>query len=286
MTDRPAPDRPDDGDLPEVDPAFQLASARHDGEAGDDERAGVDVAALDAAARAVAVVAGRVAEVPAPPAGLLDDHVAAALAEHDRVPTAADDAEPMAPVTSLDPRRPWHQRVPLGAVAAAVAVVALVGAIGFAAVGDDADQADTATAALESAQDDAAGDGADAAESFGTAGSGLAAGEREAFAGYDELAASLGDRLEAARDAPAASEEQAEIPTAGGSPEAGGEVADGAAGCDAIGAAGIDPARVELVLGVVVDGQLVTAVVHGADGERRLTAVDEATCAVVEDRSL
>lgn len=294
MTDRPSSDAagtPAGDDLPEVGAAFEVASALHDGEASDAERAAAD-AEVRSQSQVVGAVARRVGDVPPAPRGLLDDHVAAALA-------AFDDLEPVpvgraAPVASLTGRRPWWQRVPLGAVAAAVAVIALVGALGIATRSDDDQSADSATAAL----DDASGDDAmsereaEAFDADGGAGAGgttgsagpLATGERPAFATYDELAVALGGRT--ARSEAATAEDSAEesAPTADVAPVPESSIA--AAGCDAVEAAGIDPARVELVAPVVVDGQLVTAVVHRGDRGRQLTSVDEAACAVVDERAL
>jgi hypothetical protein len=294
MTDRPPSDVPGaPDDLPEADPIFGLASALHDGEATDAERARGD-AEVQRDLRVVGAVSRRVAEVPPAPDGLAADQVAAALAafdEIDAVPPAEVLAAGAAPdgsgprVTSLAARRRWWQRAPLGAVAAGVAAVALVGAVGFAAVGDGDDDADTASTAFES---DDAESGTDAvrtedAEASATAGAAGAAGGPDAYATFEELAAALEDRAAtAARGDETTAEETAEA-----APDADAlSGTEDAAGCDAVGTAAIDPASIELVVGVVVDGQLVTAVVHALDGERRLTSVDEATCAVVDRRPL
>lgn len=298
MTDRPPSDAPGaPQDLPEVDPIFGLASALHDGEATDAGRARGD-AEVDRELRVIGAISRRVAEVPPAPEGLVDDHVAAALAAFaatDAVPPAevlapsAAPAEPGGRVTTLAARRPWWQRAPLGAVAAGVAVVALVGAIGFAAVGDGDDDTAATALATDDAESSPGAARTEEAEAFDTAGGGaggsaLAAGERAAYATFDELAVALVDRAAAPAAPPDQTTSEASADAAPGAEARSG--AEGDAGCDAVGAAGIDPAAIELVVVVVVDGQLVTAVVHDAAGERRLTSVDEATCAVVDQRPL
>jgi len=290
MTDPRSPDA-DDGDL---DPALAVASARHDGDAAEDERA--PEPAVAAALARVEAVAAAVGDVPPAPDGLLEAHVAAALAAFAE-PVAGAAASEDGRVVSLAERRAWWQRAPLGAVAAAVAVVALAGAIGLAAARDDG-SADTATAALEA--DDDAGGGGGESESFGAAdaveegagggaasGSGLAAGDRESFAGYEELAAALGERAGAERGSgeAGATQESSDAPVAAPAPEAG-VTTGGAAGCDPVGAAGLDPATVRYAEAVVVGDVLVTAIVHGTGDELTVTSVDEAACAVVDQRPL
>lgn len=286
MTERPAtPDDP--GSRPELDPDVELASALHDGEAGEHERARAGDAGVVAARQVVAAVADRVGDVPAPPPGLVDDHVAAALAAFGE--DAGDGSS--AAAVPLAGRRRWYARAPLGAVAAAVAVVALVGALGLATAGDDDDSADrTATAALDA---DEAGDDAPAeafdAESGVAAGAGGAtalAGEREAYGSYDELASALAEQAAVAGGD--ATDTVAAAPMEESGPAAAGDATarDDAAGCDAVGATGLDPADVRLVSPVLVADRLVTAVVDGAGDDLRLTVVDDETCAVVEQRPL
>jgi negative regulator of sigma E activity len=295
MTDHPVPDAPDEGDLPEVDPTFELASALHDGEAADAERARAG-APDQAALRLVAAVARQVGDVPSPPAALLDAHVAAALAELERA--SSDRGTGAGAVVTLAERRPWWQRLPIAAVAAAVAVVALAGVIGLAAARDDGRvDDDSATAALEAgvdAAEDEAGDGADDAgpstfdaESGAAAGgTALTAGERPAYASYDELAAALAEQAVARGsgepDAAAPTSDATAAPAAPPAEEHQGS----AAGCDAVGAVGVDPTGVQQVVPALVADRLVTAVVHGAGGERTLSVVDDETCTVVEQRPL
>ena len=279
MTDRP--------DAPDPDATAELASALHDGEAAAHERARADDPEVVAAQRVVAAIAAQVGDVPAPPAGLVDDHVAAALAG---LGDGADDRWPGV-VVPIAGRRPWTQRLPLGAVAAAVAVIALVGALGFATAGDDDDTADdTATAALDA---DEAGDGA-VAEAFdaetgatagGDGGTALAGGEREAFDDYDELAGALADRVDRT-DAAGGSGATADDAVSSPAPATEEAERSGAAGCDPVAAAGLDPAEVRLVSPVLVADRLVTALVHGPGDDLRLSVVDDEACAVVERRPL
>ncbi|HEX4902926.1 MAG TPA: hypothetical protein VFV42_08970 [Acidimicrobiales bacterium] len=269
----------------------EVASALHDGEAAEHERAGADDPGVAAARRRLAAVSARVADVPDAPAGLVDDHVAAALAVFDDGAGSSASGGTVVPLA----RRRWFERLPLGAVAAAAAVVVLVGVLGLAQAGDDDADDDTATAALES--DDAVED----AETFGTDAGGadegmagdaaggstaLAAGEREAYGSYDELAAALAERVPDADGSEAVGEDTAiAAPTAeGGAAEE--TERSSAAGCDAVRAAGLDPARVQLVVPVLVEDRLVTAVVHTDGDERRLSVVDDETCTVVERRAL
>jgi len=274
---------------PDLAPAAELASALHDGEAGADERARAEADEVRAARRRVEAVAAVIAMVPAPPAGSMDEHVAAALAAFDG---GAEDVEPAsgAPVVALADRRAWWRRVPLGAVAAVVAVIALVGAIGLLASSDERDRSvDTATAALEA--DEGGADDADASPGVASSGATtLAAGEREAFPGYDELAASLADRVRAggaeAADGRAAEAEDPASPPAGSEAAPAPTAGDAAPGCDPVAAAGIDPASLELAAAVLVDGRPVTALVHRDGPARVLTSVDEASCAVADRRPL
>lgn len=285
MTDSPT------SDPGPVDPDVELASALLDGEAGPDERAKAEDPAVQAQLAAFASVADQVRDVPPPPAGLLDDQIAAAMGAFDDAGT----------VVALDRHRnPWWQRIPLGAVAAALVVVALVGLAGLAAQGGDDDAADTATAALE-AEDERAGDGAagggedavaDAAEESAALESSAAFdGERPAFESYDELAAGIRDELAASpassgatQDAP---DEQAATTTSarsrGASDDDEGSATDP---CGAVQVLGVDPADVVLVRPAIVIPDPVTVVVHDAEDGRRLAVVDDASCAVVLDRLL
>jgi hypothetical protein len=289
MTDRPTPDPGDRGDLPEVDAAFEEASARIDGEAGEREAVSAVEPVAAAGSRHLAAIAGRVADVPPAPAALLDEHVATALAAFGEEALGAGGDR--AAVTRLTARSAWWQRAPLGAVAAAVVVVALAGAIGVAVSGDRSDDQDTATAAMDA--DTSGGDsGAESAESAddlaAAGGSAPSAYERASFPGYDELAESLAldDAVvsETLEEDPGSASEPAAPPALPDAAEPTGEAAP--AGCDAVAVSGVDPSTVEQVLPVVVEGRAVSAIVHTIDGRRRLTAVDEATCAVDEERGL
>lgn len=276
--------------------AHELASALHDGEAADGERARAGDPDVVAAGQAVASIADRIADVPPPADGLLDAHVSAALTAFDR-PAGDRPAELDAPapadsgVLPITSRRRWTQRRSLGAVAAAVAVVALAGALGLADTGDDQSADDTATAALDA---DESNDGA-VAEAFdaeaGTAAGGTspAGDEREVYGSYDQLAAALAERVVGADRADAAD-------TTGGatsddavsSPAPATEEAErsGEAGCDPVAGAGLDPARVHLVSAVLVADRLVTAIVHETDDGLALTVVDDGDCDVVDERPL
>lgn len=302
MTDRPLP--PPDGP-DRADPDAELASAHLDEETTPEERARVEAdPALTAAVERFRTVAEQVRDVPPPPTGLLDQQVGAALADLDAADDGArDDGAPADGVVPLRGRRtggaPWWQRLPLGAVAAAVVVVALVSAIGLASLaGDDETDADTATAALDT--DDSGDAGADAGDgttesmeldeapddgaALGpSAGSAGGSAERAAFDSYDALADQLEDELaragpDATASDDAATEEQSD-----------GESTDPAAGtdpCDAVGQLDLEPTTVITVRSALVAGTPVTAVVHTDAGERRLVVVDDATCAVLLDRTL
>lgn len=283
MTDPPADPGPD------VDPDLEIASALHDGAATVDERARAQDPAVRVAHARIAAVAARVADVPPPPAGLLDAHVAAAL-DAEAGAEAGAGADGAGSVAALADRRPWWQRAPLGAVAAAIAVVALVGAISVAAGGDDGSE-DTATAALESVEEASGGDAAGPPEADMGGDTALRASEPEAFATYEELAAAIASRLTTAAPTSGAAEESAPTgadvaPTAeaeAGSPP---PPTAAAGACDPVAAAGLDPVTVQMVTSVVVRGQPIVAVVHDHGGDPVLTSVDEASCAVTDRRPL
>lgn len=276
MTDSPIP-----ADPGPVDPDVELASAHLDGEAGADERARAQDAAVQAHLAAFRDVAGQVRDVPPPAPGMLDDHVAAAMA-------AFDPQGRVVPMASRRPE-PWWQRIPLGAVAAALVAIALVGAIGLASRSGEDDSADTATGALESADEGAESGsaGGGTSEDFGAAADAMeegpvlesdAGGVTRAYDSYEALADDLRQELAAA------------APSAGGgasasaAPEA--ERGEGGDPCDAVDLLGLDPAAVVLVRNVLVTPSTVTAVVHDADDGRRLTVVDDASCTVAFDRVL
>lgn len=283
MTDSPTPAEPGP-----VDPDVELASAHLDGEAGAEERARLDDAGVRGHLAGLRRVSEQVRDVPPPPPGLVDDQVARAL-------EAFGDGER---VVALDRRRtgpkPWWQRIPLGAVAAALVVVALIGAVGLASTGSDGD-ADTATGALEPA-DDGIGSGggsgttSDAGPAAGAMEESTALESGEAFDAvgerlydsYDALAEDLRAELSPGRA-------EADAPDAGGdtgSASSAGEAAPGGDPCGAVELLDLDPAAVVLVRSVTVSPDEVTAVVHDAADGRRLTVVEDATCTVVLDRLL
>jgi hypothetical protein len=290
MTDptAPPPDEPD-----HVHPDVELASAHLDDEVTPEERARIESEpALRSHVEALAAVVDEVREVPAPPPGLLDAHLDAALAELD---ADADERTGGATVAPLQPRpgRSRWQAVPIGAVAAALIVVALVGAIGLASLGSD-DGDDTATSALDAddSDDTFAGSGealpeastfdADAAEGGddGSAGPMADQVERAEFASYDELADELASRPTAASGDDSATEETSTADSPDEATRASGDP------CDAVGLLELDPDEVETVLLAVVAGDPVTAVVHTTDDGRRVVVVDDATCQVVLERDL
>jgi len=56
--------------------------------------------------------------------------------------------------------------------------------------------------------------------------------------------------------------------------------------CGAVGVLGLAEVDVEQIVAALVAGEPVTAVVHVVDGERRLSVVDDATCAVSFEQAL
>jgi hypothetical protein len=282
MTDSPTPAGPGP-----VDPDVDLASAHLDGEAGPDERARAENPAVQTHLAAFAGIADQVRDVPPPPAGLLDDHLARAMDAFDEEGTV---------VAIGRARTSWWQRIPLGAVAAALVVVALVGIASLAGQGGD-DKEDTATAALESADEGSEGgdSGDDSAatadapdeEAALESAAGFGGGDRRAYESYDDLAAGIRDELgssDATADAPEADgRERTTTSARRGEAE---EDAPSTDPCGAVQVLGVDPAAVLLVRPVVVTPDPVTVVVHDAEDGRRLAVVDDATCDVVLDRLL
>ncbi|HEU5085218.1 MAG TPA: hypothetical protein VFU14_17885 [Acidimicrobiales bacterium] len=288
------PRTPPPDDREPVDPDVALASAHVDGELDEADQARI---AADPGAAALAVrlaaIAHEVREVPPPPAELVDDHVSAALAAMDDDELAAHDAPAAVPLDAARrarPAQPWWQRVPLGAVAAVIAVVALVGAIGLASQAGDDDQ-DTAATALDAADEgsDGGDESADAetgddtgaleAAPFGSAGG--ASAPRLAYAGYDELVAALGTAP--ATSAAGGVEDRGDQPTGEEAAESDDEVtADQGAPpidpCGAVVVLGLEGMEIEQVLPATVAGDPVTAVVYVADGERRVSVVDDVRC--------
>lgn len=321
MTDHHAPGPLDDGPL---DPADDLASAYLDGEVGAEDAARVEAdPAMVARVDRLRAVRDHL-DVDGPAAGLVDDHVAAALAVFDRPDLPDTDDAPAADgsatVTTLDAdqRRSRRWTVPLGAAAAVLAVVALIGAfVGFDG-SDGSDDLATADApssdALEStgggslddsarSADDAAGDAAE--ESLGTFGADesgadgsapllpATGGDRLVFPSTDALADYVADPdRDTTATAPAGGDAPAESGGAGTDTGngAGATADDGRFDpCDAVGVAGIDRALVDEILSVVVADRDVTAVVASGDDPsepRRLVVVDDERCDVVSDRRL
>lgn len=283
MTDSSTPAEPGP-----VDPDVELASAHLDGEAGAEERARVDDVGVQEHLAGLRRVSEQVRDVPPPPPGLVDDQVSRALAAFgDGERVVALDRRPSGP-------KPWWQRIPLGAVAAALVVVALIGAVGLASTSSDED-ADTATGALERADDgigpgSGGGTSSDAGPAAGTmeestaleSGDSFDAVGERLYDSYDALAEDL-----RAEVSPGGAE--ADAPDAGGdtgSAGSAGEAAPSGDPCGAVGLLELDPAAVVLVRSVTVSPDEVTAVVHDAADGRRLTVVEDATCTVVFDRLL
>lgn len=288
MTDSPTPAEPGP-----VDPDVELASAHLDGEAGADERGRVDEPAVRAHRAALASVVDQVRDVSPPPTGLVDDHVAEAMA-------AFDDEGRVVSLGGRTSTQAWWQRIPLGAVAAGLVVVALIGAIGLASTVNDDDSADTATATFDAA-DEGTDAGDDSAPDDGESSGGAAmeestaldagapfdaTGERAAYDSYDALAGDLQEQLASAPDAGEAADAESDLATTSSqrTTDAGDEGATDP--CGAVSLLGLDPADVVLVRPVVVTPDEVTAVVHETGDGRRLTVVEDASCAVVLDRLL
>ncbi|MCO8126235.1 hypothetical protein NHL50_03335 [Acidimicrobiia bacterium EGI L10123] len=290
MTDSPTPAEPGP-----VDPAVELASAHLDGEAGADERARVGDPAVEAHRAAFAEVADAVREVPPPPPGLLDDHVAAAM-------DAFDGDARVVPLGRSRTAQPWWQRIPLGAVAAGLVIVALIGAIGLAST-IEGDDDDTATASLDAADDSGesaeATDGADGDASAGATMEDSAALDADegsqpeasggpiAYGSADDLVDDVRARLADDPDEAEAPTEERDLSTTTPAEPDGDDGDDERVEdpCDAVAQLGIDPADVVLAFPAVLTGDEVTVVVHDADG-RRITVVDDATCTVTLDRPL
>lgn len=293
MTDSPTPAEPGP-----VDPDAELASAHLDGEAGADERARVGDPAVEAHRAAFAEVADAVRDVPPPPPGLLDDHVAAAMDEFD-----GDGDARVVPLGRSRAAQPWWQRIPLGAVAAGLVIVALIGAIGLAST-IEGDDDDTATASLDAADDggerdeapdDAGGDASAGATMEDSASADTEEGSRFeasdgpiAYASADDLVDDVRARLADDPDAAEATTEESDLSTTA-PPERDGDDGDDEGveeRCDAVAQLGIDPAHVVLAFPAVLTGDEVTVVVHDATDGRRLTVADDATCTVTLDRLL
>ncbi len=306
----------------------EVVSAYLDGEATPSEVVRVEtdpaLGEPDLAERlgAFAEVRSAVRDLPPPPAGVLDAARAAALAAFDeevaggtlgagRDGDASDtgeragDGAAVAPIAAAGSRRrqdprPWWQRSPLGAVAAAVAVAALaVGVLGTVGSGEDdvdtAAELPTGAAITEESGGDAAFDAAESLEAAPDASGGAGAAPSLRFSSTDALADYLVDQLardeassgSAAPDDPADGEVADDRATAESAPADDGTGGSTPDPCDAVRLLGLDPVTVVTVVGVLVDDRPVTAVVHGTEPDaRRLVVVDDASCAVVVDEAL
>lgn len=284
----------------------ELVSAYLDGEttAAESARIEGDVDLL-ARVETLARVRAQLEVDPQPPAAA-DAQRSAALAAFDELDFTAGDETPPGTVTDLaSRRRPWHQRMPLGAVAAAIAVVALAAGVvaGFDLTSDSSGGDDMAASELGDQDDvtlDAGASGVDAAE-LAPAADG-SDGARLAFADADALAAHLRARLEPA-GAPTAGSGGSSSGAAGGGggggsapleepdatpdgAEADTEAARAFDPCDAVQVSGVDPNTVRLVDGFVLRGIDVTAVVHTDGDADQVVVVADESCEIIERRPL
>lgn len=239
---------------------------------------------------------------PAPPPGVLDAARAAAMAAFDE--QHASETAPGVPVGDLAAARSrrWYQRMPLGAAAAVIAAIAIVGALTQIDTGDDDDLA--TAVADDSAELDTAGelgagdDGAGALESPEAAleaDSSFSddarveegAASLDATASYDDLDAFLA--VLARRDPTATASTPPQPSTTNAQPDggSGGDSDDGdEPPCDAIAIAGVDGVVAVEVAFVEDLGVSVAAVVYESASGARVTSVDLASCAVLDDRAL
>lgn len=288
----------------------EAVSAHLDGAATPDERARVESdPELAARLDRFSEIADQVREVPAPPAGAVDDHVAAAMAAFGTAPE--DERHGVVPGGDdvvVDRRhRGFWQRIPMSAVAAAAAVlVVVVGAIGLANAPSD-DRTDTAAQDLDgtdaggAASDDATTQSDEAQRETALTGPEAAElPERQAFADADVLAEYLRAQLQPAATADDGSEEardgeEADAPQPSGGTTSAGSGSDGAAPeagdapvdpCDAVRLLQLEPSSVVTVVPAVLAERPVTAVVHIEYDEQRLVVVDDRSCAIVDERTL
>lgn len=264
----------------------------------------------------------RVADVPEPPAGLLDSQVSAALGALGDVGGAVVDAHgveagPADAVTSIDAarqRRERWARFPLGAVAAGVLVIALVGAIGLVSSTSD-DDADTVAASLDDAGDagdlglEEAFDAPAAAESTDrlvvpeamspAAGGSTGQASSSGALGGDDAASDGAAPAESDADAgPTPTYDTVEDLVAGYTETYGAsddadvatrtDVEPGGPDdpCDAVTLLQADADRVLTLERVVVEGADATVVVHDTDRDRRVGAVAFGSCDVVVDTAI
>ncbi len=272
---------------PDPDPdQLELISAYVDGEASAAEVARLEGdAGLLARADELAALRERLA-APAAPPGLVDAHVAAALATYDDVDPAASDAT-SSTVTELATHRGRRlfERIPVLAAAAVLVIVALAGALAARSLGGDDSSVDETASAVASttapAEGGAAFDSNTAQESATPAPQGDTV--RPAFGTVDDFATFVTEQAvpRAETNAGSASADAA-APTTTLAP-----AAPPVDPCDAVSVAGVDPAAVEAVVPATVAGRAVTGVVERTPGDqRRLVVVDDATCDVVGDQPL
>lgn len=133
----------DDARHPSPDDLDQRASDVVDGVADGGAPATDPGPDVDARAAAFEVLRGALRQVPAPPAGALDQAVAAALAAYDEDRAAIGPSPPSAPVVPLRRRRGLGL-APLGAAAAIAAVLGVAALAARDGDGGDAAQAPTA----------------------------------------------------------------------------------------------------------------------------------------------
>ena len=266
------------------DADLELASAHLDGETTDAESDAVEAdPGLLALVDELGAVRTRLSPGPSPE-GLVDRQVPAAL-----VAFGAGDGATVVPLARGRGDRPWYQRFPVAAVAAALVVVALIGAVALTgSAGDDEETAaDSGATTMEAAAEDASE--LDATEGVGADGalSPSMGVERPQFTDLDALASHVEGLLAGDDTAP----QPEGAPAAGGSGGVArddmGRAADAqeAPGCDPVAVAAADDATVAAVVAAVVDGRDVTAVVVEGDG-RRMVVVDDASCGVVDERPL
>lgn len=278
-------DGADDDSLEPVSALDQAVSAVLDGEATDAERALVaDNPA--AAARTETFLGLQSAMAITPPDTLIDDQVAAAMAEF------------APPVSSLaaarDRRDAWYRRVPLGAVAAGVVVLALIGA---ATQLDRDTTQDTATAAFDQDANESAPAADEATVSDGAADTFVESGMADSAIASDVVMVDTVDQLldviASRRTAELSATtnlapSEAEAPEASGfsSTTTGGRASTSA--CDPVGVTGADPATLIEAFPAIVAGSPVTVVrlavpTDGGDTAERIVVIDDVACTIAAD---
>ncbi len=264
---------------------FELISAYVDGEATDEERARVeDDATLLARADQLSTLRTRLA-APAPPHSLVDTHVAAALDAFDGVDRTMPETS-TSTVRQLGAHRNRRllQRFPLLAAAAVLIVVALAGALVARGLGGDTRSDETASGATTTTVlSDAAGSTFESSAQDDANLAPAPATVRPEFGTVDDFAAFVADRA-VTRTSTAEGGAAADSAAPSTTIAPAGPPTDP---CDAVSVAGVDPAAVDAVVPAIVAGRAVTGVVERTPGEhRRLVVVDDATCVVVDERTL